>query len=472
VGLGRELGLFDATMLGLGSIIGTGVFVSIGIGAGVAGSGVILAIVVAALVAACNALNSAQLAANHPVSGGTYEYGYRWLHPTLGFSAGWMFLCAKSASAATAALGFAGYLLNFTGQDARWLVPVAVLTVVVVTAVVLTGVRLSSWLNIGIVSVTLIALVSFVLAGAPAVRRENLTLTVEPLSFLQACALMFVAYTGYGRIATLGEEVIEPRRTIPRAIIITLIVSAALYRRRNCCGRRRGPSGAESGNQGKCSATREHCAEFLAASRRLGCGRRHDGDARRALEPGAGAFANAAGDGASGGCADRCSQLIAGDPHCWVGDCGPGVDWQRARNLVLQRFHGAGLLLGDQPGCAAIEPWRAVVFACMGVGRAGQLSCTGLLDRATSLADRRWSAARGAWTALVPQFSATEKPVNVAAMIADMAVGGSVGPIEAEERSGRRVQLRLPALELIVATKNAHERLACDDHLSVVRHRS
>ena len=101
--LRREVGVFGAMMMGLGSIVGTGVFVSIGIAAGVTGPSVVLAIVVAALVATFNGLSSAQLAANHPVSGGTYEYGYRWLHPTLGFMAGWMFLCAKSASAATAA---------------------------------------------------------------------------------------------------------------------------------------------------------------------------------------------------------------------------------------------------------------------------------------------------------------------------------------------------------------------------------
>ena len=96
-------GVPSATMLGLGSILGTGVFVSIGLVAGLAYAWTPVAIVVAALVAACNALSSAQLAAAYPHSGGTYEYGYRLLHPAAGFTAGWTFLCAKSASAATAA---------------------------------------------------------------------------------------------------------------------------------------------------------------------------------------------------------------------------------------------------------------------------------------------------------------------------------------------------------------------------------
>lgn len=227
--LKRELGVGGATMMGLGSILGTGVFVSIGIAAGIAGGGVVTAIALAAAVATCNALNSAQLAASHPVSGGTYEYGYRYLNPWLGFSAGWMFLCAKAASAATAALGFAGYLLAATGVDGGWRVPLAMLAVAVLTAVVLTGIRRSSYANIAIVSVTLVALASFVLAGLPSVSPARLQLGAEPRALLHATALMFVAYTGYGRIATLGEEVREPRTTIPRAIVLTLVVSAVVY---------------------------------------------------------------------------------------------------------------------------------------------------------------------------------------------------------------------------------------------------
>jgi APA family basic amino acid/polyamine antiporter len=216
-------------MMGLGSIVGTGVFVGIGIAAGVAGPAVVIAIALAAAVATCNALSSAQLAANHPVSGGTYEYGYRWLNPALGFSAGWMFLCAKSASAATAALGFTGYLLNMTGQDSDWLVPIAIGVVVVLTAIVLAGVRLSNQVNIVIVSITLFALASFVAVGSGQISTSNLSMDFEPASLMNATALMFVAFTGYGRIATLGEEVVEPRRTIPRAIITTLVVSMVLY---------------------------------------------------------------------------------------------------------------------------------------------------------------------------------------------------------------------------------------------------
>ncbi len=238
--LRREVGLWGAILMGLGSIVGTGVFVSIGIAAEVAGPAVLLAIALAAAVATANGLSSAQLAASHPVSGGTYEYGYRYLSPTLGFCAGWLFLCAKSASAATAALGFAGYLLHAMSAPVdTWLVPVAIGTVVVLTAIVLTGIRRSNLTNMGIVSLTLFSLTFFVLAGIPVVfaaGTSNFVPFFAPASgdalasgVLHATALMFVAYTGYGRIATLGEEVREPRRTIPRAIIATLVLSMALY---------------------------------------------------------------------------------------------------------------------------------------------------------------------------------------------------------------------------------------------------
>ena len=236
--LKRELGVFGATMMGLGSILGTGVFVSIGIAAGVAGPAVIVAIGLAALVAICNGLSSAQLAANHPVSGGTYEYGYKYINSWFGFTAGWMFLLAKSASAATAALGFGGYLLNLIGiNSGTYLVPLGVVAVVALTVVVLSGLRRSNVTNIVIVSVTIAALALFVVAGLPVLVNagaDNLTPFFNPegspiANLLQAAALMFVAYTGYGRIATMGEEVREPRRIIPRAIISAMIVTMVIY---------------------------------------------------------------------------------------------------------------------------------------------------------------------------------------------------------------------------------------------------
>ena len=242
--LKRSVGLFGAAMMGLGSIVGTGVFVSIAIGVSVAGVWALLAIALASIVAICNGLSSAQLAANHPVSGGTYEYGHRWCSPRIGFVAGWMFLFAKSASAAAASLGFSGYVLQLAGvSDRSWLVPMALAGVALVTVITLIGIRRTSLANSLIVAVTLTTLAFFVVAGLPnawanAWPAEAIsgatTGRPNPLDFsmanlLYATALMFVAYTGYGRIATLGEEISDPRRNIPRAIIVTLLVSMLLY---------------------------------------------------------------------------------------------------------------------------------------------------------------------------------------------------------------------------------------------------
>jgi basic amino acid/polyamine antiporter, APA family len=156
----------------------------------------------------------------------------------LGFTAGWVFLCAKSASAATAALGFAAYFLRLVGGDPGTMPLLAVGAALLFTALVLTGIRRSSGANIAVVSITLLALGSFVLFGMPAAfagGADNLTPVFTTRgaglfeAFFYATALMFVAFTGYARIATLGEEVTEPKRTIPRAIIVTLIVTALLY---------------------------------------------------------------------------------------------------------------------------------------------------------------------------------------------------------------------------------------------------
>lgn len=240
VTLNRELRLADAVWLGLGSILGTGIFVSLGLAAGVAGPSVIIAILLAAVVATLNALSSAQLAAAHAVSGGTYEYGYHFLRPLWGFLAGWVFLLAKSASAATAALGLAGYICGFVGSyrvSPHW---IGCGLVLMMTSIVLLGARRTSRVNTVVVSITLLSLCAFVLAAGYVWATSDAPSLGERFfpvdgfrhrfsSLLQATALMFVAYTGYGRIATLAEEVAEPRRVIPKAIIATLCVSAVVY---------------------------------------------------------------------------------------------------------------------------------------------------------------------------------------------------------------------------------------------------
>jgi APA family basic amino acid/polyamine antiporter len=228
-----QIGIPGAIVLGLGSILGTGVFVSVAIATEVAGLGVFVAIILAAMTALCNGLSAAQLAAAYPVSGGTYAYGSRYLHPWIGFIAGWLFLLAKSASAATAALGFASYLLASLGQTAIYQVPIALSAVVIMTFIAACGIKKSNLANRIIVGITLLALGTFVAFGLTVPEpMAPLSKTLPQLSLanlLQATALMFVAYTGYGRITTMTEEVQQPQRSIPIAVFVTLATSMLLY---------------------------------------------------------------------------------------------------------------------------------------------------------------------------------------------------------------------------------------------------
>lgn len=227
--LSRGLGLLDAVGIGLGAIVGAGIFVVTGLAAGVAGPAFLLGLCLAGIAAAANALSSAQLAATYPQSGGTYEYGYRVLSPGAGFAAGWMFLASKTAAAGTVALGAGAYLDALVpGVPHRAL---AVGAVVVFTALNYFGIRRSGRLNLFIVSVSVGSLLYFVLAGARSFEPANLS-PFMPAGWngtLEAAALLFFAYTGYARIATLGEEVRDPERTIPRAVILTIGGAIVLY---------------------------------------------------------------------------------------------------------------------------------------------------------------------------------------------------------------------------------------------------
>lgn len=231
--LKRDVGMTGALLLGLGSILGTGVYVSLGLGAGLAGDRTLWALGAAACLAAANGLASARLAAEIPTSGGTYEFATRLLHPTIGFVAGWAFLSAKGASAAVAGMGIAGYLLHPFGVAspvARGTVAAAV--VLLLTALAAGGLKRSNRVNAIMVGITVLALAGLVGLGA---LRAN-ELPVAPAAglpgwddFLTATALLFVAFTGYGRVATLGEEIRDPARSIPRAVVITIAASLVVY---------------------------------------------------------------------------------------------------------------------------------------------------------------------------------------------------------------------------------------------------
>ncbi|MGH2760817.1 MAG: APC family permease [Actinomycetota bacterium] len=226
--MARRLSGSDAVFIGLGSMIGAGVFAAIGPAARAAGGGLLVGLGIAAVVAFCNATSSAQLAALYPASGGTYVYGRERLGSLWGFLAGWGFLIGKTASCAAIALTFGSYAVG--GTASRWL---ALAAVVVLTGVNLLGVRKTSGLTKLIVVLVLAALALVVvacLAGGAARLSHIGSLTAGGVrGTLQSAGLMFFAFAGYARIATLGEEVVEPERSIPRAIPIALLLALAVY---------------------------------------------------------------------------------------------------------------------------------------------------------------------------------------------------------------------------------------------------
>ena len=218
--LARRLGTTDAVVVGLGSMIGAGVFAAIGPAAAAAGNALLVGLAIAAAVAYCNARSSAQLAALHPESGGTYVYGRERLGPFWGFLAGWCFVVGKLASCAAMAMTFASYAWPSFAR------PVAVLAVLAVTAVSYFGVQKTALATRGIVIVVLSSLAILVaaifLGGEADASRLWPLYAASPYGVLQSAGLLFFAFAGYARIATLGEEVVEPARTIPRAISVSL----------------------------------------------------------------------------------------------------------------------------------------------------------------------------------------------------------------------------------------------------------
>lgn len=229
--LDRRLGLADAVFLGLGSMIGAGVFAAFAPAARAAGAGLLIALVLAAVVAYCNAMSSARLAAIHPESGGTYVYGRERLGEFWGYLAGWGFVAGKTASCAAMTLTVVAYAAPGLGQPWRSLLAVAV--VAALTGVNYFGVHRSALATRVIVSCTLLVLlVSAVAMGAGPSAGGPLVAWPGGGGVLEAAGLLFFAFAGYARLATLGEEVRDPARTIPRAVPlalgITLVVYAAL----------------------------------------------------------------------------------------------------------------------------------------------------------------------------------------------------------------------------------------------------
>ncbi|MGN7950039.1 APC family permease [Microbacterium sp. 22215] len=224
--LARRLTLGDATAIGLGSMIGAGVFSVWGPAIGVAGSGILIALVIAAIVAYCNATASAQLAAVHPVAGGTYAYARAEIGPWWGFVAGWSFVVGKIASCAAMAMTFAAY-----AAPDGWQRPVAIAAVVALVTVNCLGITRTALVTRILVVCSLLGLALVVAVGLGSASASTPSPLPDATAYgvLQGAGLLFFAFAGYARIATMGEEVVDPARTIPRAIALALGGAVFVY---------------------------------------------------------------------------------------------------------------------------------------------------------------------------------------------------------------------------------------------------
>jgi basic amino acid/polyamine antiporter, APA family len=228
-GLARRLDTADAVVIGLGSMIGAGVFSAFGPAARAAGAGLLIGLGVAAAIAYCNATASAQLAAVYPTSGGTYVYGRERLGLWWGFIAGWGFVIGKSASCAAMALTVASYAVPGP-QWAQRIIGVG--AVVLLIALNYRGVTRTAMLARILLVCTMIALAAVVIGIAMAKPEPSQLIhwpTGTIYGVLQSAGLLFFAFAGYARVATMGEEVRDPARTIPAAITLALAIAVAIY---------------------------------------------------------------------------------------------------------------------------------------------------------------------------------------------------------------------------------------------------
>jgi len=227
--LRRKLGLWDAVSIGLGAIIGAGIFVLIGIASGMAGPAVIFSVIISGVSATFTALSFAMLGAAFPRAGGVYEYGHELLSPPLGFVLGWTWIFGNIVMGATASLGFGYYLASLYSA-----IPFkigAIMLVFIVVLLNIAGIKQAAIVNNLIVVAKIGVLLLFILVGLPRIQlskfEEFFPNGIIPV--FQAAGLFYFAYIGFPRISTVAEEIKDPEKNIPRAIMLALSISTAIY---------------------------------------------------------------------------------------------------------------------------------------------------------------------------------------------------------------------------------------------------
>ncbi len=231
---GRKITMAQAAFIGLGNIIGAGIFVLAGTTIHLAGPGALVAFVVTAALATTVALNSAELSSKIVTHGGLYSFVKTSMGDALGFLVGWLRAISYAIAAAAVALGFAAYLLSLLGiAGGEWLIPLSVVLLVSVALVDYVGLRLVAVIEQYLVFLTAGGLVLFILVslvyGSWSPSRFTPVVPLGAGSIVAAAALAFFAYSGFNTIATLTPEVEDGARNVPRAILIALSVSTVLY---------------------------------------------------------------------------------------------------------------------------------------------------------------------------------------------------------------------------------------------------
>lgn len=222
------LGLFDATAISVGAIIGAGIFVVTGIVAGLAGSALIISMLIAAIIALFTALSFAELSAWKPKEGSVYEYTYMLISPFAGFLVGWMWMLSNTFAGAAVSLGFAYHFAALFPNLSTNLI--AAILCIAFTTINYFGIRQSALFNNFLVIAKLSILAFFVLFGSLHVNSANFAqfAPFEPGVFFGAFYIFF-AYGGFARASVIAEEVKDARRNVPKAILLSLLISTAAY---------------------------------------------------------------------------------------------------------------------------------------------------------------------------------------------------------------------------------------------------
>ncbi len=228
VELRATMSLLDATAVGVGSIIGAGIFVVTGIVAGIAGPALVVSVLISAVISLLTALSVAELAHHYPEEGGIYEYARETISPFIGFLTGWMWVVSSIFGGASVALGFGYYFAGVV----PFLPPqvVAAILCLVLCGVNTAGGRSSSLLNNILVAAKLLILLFFVLFGAMHINSNNFVpFEAFGLNVFQGAYFIFFAFSGFARVAVVAGEVKHARKNVPRAILLSLLISAVFY---------------------------------------------------------------------------------------------------------------------------------------------------------------------------------------------------------------------------------------------------